>query len=135
MFGLDADRRAPTRAAELQPYLYALESLLEKFGGGRTVASRADTLADSVAERLSEIAGRMQSYASRTGSEANRLGGHLAGTGRDTVTFLSKEVSANPMAAIGAALAVGAVIGIALMRKPQRKTRAPVRRARKGSSR
>jgi hypothetical protein len=133
MFGLDADRRPPGRAAELQPYLRALEPMLERFRAGP--ASRADTLADSIAERLSDMAGRLQDYASRTGSQANRLGGQLADSGRGTAMLFSKEVSANPLVAVGAALALGAMIGIALMQWPRRPARAPARKARKGSNR
>jgi hypothetical protein len=134
MFGLDADRRAP-RAFELQPYLRGLESALDRLYRAPGASPRADALATSIAERLSDIAERLQGHANRTGREANRLGGRLALTGRDTVTLFSKEVSANPLAAVGAALGIGAIIGIALMRKPKHQTRTTVRKSRKGSSR
>jgi ElaB/YqjD/DUF883 family membrane-anchored ribosome-binding protein len=132
MLGLDADRRPP-RAFEWQPYLRGLESALDRLG--RAPGPAADALATSIAARLSDIAERLQGHATRTGSEANRLGGRLAETGRDTVTLFSKEVSANPLAAVGAALGIGAIIGIALMRKPKHQARTAVRKSRKGSTR
>ena len=133
MLGLDADRRPP-RAFELQPYLRALESALDRLGRMPRATPAADALATSIAARLSDIAERLQGHATRTGRQANRLGGRLAETGRDTVTLFSKEVSANPLAALGAALGIGAIIGIALMRKPKHQSRTAVRKSRKGSS-
>jgi ElaB/YqjD/DUF883 family membrane-anchored ribosome-binding protein len=135
MFGLAADHRLPHPAGGLLSYLRSLESAPD-----RLRPRQAETLSDTIAEGLTDIAERLQRRATRTGSEANRLGGQLAAAGRDTVTLFSKEVSTNPMIAVGAALGVGMIVGLALFgatrgqrRAPGRRRRVPARKSRRGS--
>jgi ElaB/YqjD/DUF883 family membrane-anchored ribosome-binding protein len=97
-------------------------------------------VSDTIARRLTDIAERLQQRAVRTKSDANRLGGQLAEAGRDSVTLFSKEVSTNPMIAVGAALGVGMIVGMALIgatrrqrRAPEHRRRVPVRKSRRGS--
>jgi hypothetical protein len=135
MFAPAADHRLPHAVGGLLSYLRALESVPERLRTRRT-----DMLSDTIARRLIDIAERLQQRAVRTRSDANRLGGLLAEAGHDGVTLFSKEVSANPLIAVGAALGLGLIVGMALIgatrrqrRAPEHRRRVPVRTSRRGS--
>jgi len=139
MFGTSNDRRMPARG-ELQHYLRGLEGYVERLIKAPPSRAKAESLAETVAERLSAMAETIQGRAARAGSDVSRYGDRMMETGRDSLAIVAKEVSANPLAAVGAALGVGLIIGVALRRSanapsrpaPARRTRR-VRRIRKGS--
>ena len=135
MFAPAADPSLPRGFGGLLSSLRFLESVPERLRTRRTEA-----LSDTIAEGLAEIAGRLQQRAARTRSDANRLGGQLAEAGGDGLALFSKEVSANPIIAVGAALGVGMIVGMALIgttrgqrSTPRTRRRVPVRKSRKGS--
>src|SRR5262245_34488580 len=135
MFAPAADHRLLHAIGGLLSHLRFLESV-----PARLRTQRAETLSDTIAERLTDIAERLQQRGAQTRSDANRVGGQLAEAGRDTVSLLSREVSTNPLIAVGAALGVGVIVGMALLgtTRSQRTTsgnrhRVPVRKSRRGA--
>lgn len=135
MFGT-SNGRMPARG-ELRHYLQGLEGYVERLINAPPGRARAESTAETVAERLSAMAQTIQDRAARAGSDASRYGDRAMEAGRDSLTIFAKEVSANPLAAVGAALGVGLIIGVALHRgtsAPKRATPARrVRRVRKGT--
>jgi ElaB/YqjD/DUF883 family membrane-anchored ribosome-binding protein len=143
MFEMSTDRRRPPRFGELQRYLGGLEGYVDRLIKTAPDRAKAKSLADTVAQRLSAMAETIEDGAARATDRArddvSRYADRAVASGRDSLAVLAKEISANPLVAVGAALGVGLVIGAALLRsahapgrKPVRRTRA-VRRVRKGS--
>jgi ElaB/YqjD/DUF883 family membrane-anchored ribosome-binding protein len=97
----------------------------------------AESVTDTVARRLSALSETLQDRAARAGSDLSRYGDRVMESGRRSLAILAKEVGVTPLAAVGAALGVGLIIGFAVQRRanaPKRPTLARrVRRVRKGS--
>ena len=120
MFAPAAEHSLPRAIDGLLSSLRFLESVPERMRTPRTEA-----LSDTIAEGLTNIAARLQQRAARTKRDANRLGGQLAEAGSDGLALFSKEVSANPMIAVGAALGVGMIVGLALIGTTRRRRSKP----------
>ncbi len=135
MIGLSGDRRMPARG-ELQHYLRGLEGYVERLL--KMPPARAASMTDTVARRLSALAETLQDRAARAGSDVSRYGDRAIESGRHSLAILAKEAGVTPLAAVGAALGVGLIIGVAVQRRARaakRPTRARrARRVRKGSS-
>jgi len=136
MIALSSDRRMPARG-ELQHYLRGLEGYVERLLKMPPNRAKAESLTDTAARRLSALAQALQDRAARAGGDVSRYGDRAMETGRHSLATLAKEVGANPLAAMGAALGLGLIIGFAVRRPaiaPKRPTLARrVRRVRKGS--
>jgi hypothetical protein len=133
MLGFSGERHPPpTRLAELQHYLRTLEPLLARAINAPGDRGRTDGLADTIAERLGDLAERARSGAARAGSEASRLGSRFSSAGRDSLAHLSREAGANPLIALAAVVGIGLIVGAVLLRSSGGRRRQRVRRSRKG---
>lgn len=138
MFGM-SNGRMPA-GGELLHNLQGLEGYVKRLLSAAPSRATAESMADAVVERLTAMAEAIQNRAVRSGGEVTRYGDRATEVGRDSLAIFAKEVSANPLAAVGASLAVGLIIGIALYRSagtprrtdPARRVRR-LRRIRKGS--
>jgi len=136
MIGLSSDRRMPARA-ELQHYLRRLEGYVEKLLEMPPSRAKAESLTDTVAQRLSALAETLKDRAARAGSDVSRYGDRAMESGRHSVALLAREVGVTPLAAVGAALGLGLIIGFAVRRRASAAKRPTLarraRRVRKGS--
>jgi hypothetical protein len=135
MFGFSNARPLPSPLGELQRHLHAVEGFIDRLSRSSRGRVQAETLAGAMSERLSTVADRLRRRASSVPSDASRLGDHLSGSGRDALAVLAKEVSGNPLAAVGAAVAPGLVFGVALRRGPSALRHMPEPRKRRVSRR
>jgi hypothetical protein len=130
MFGLSS-AHPPTRLDELQHALRTLETFVSRLKSAPAAKARPDVVASTIVERLADIAEQFRDGAMRAGSDASRLGRGLSESGRDSLSLVSREVSANPMVAVGAAVGIGVLIGMALLQSLPTRSGPRVRKVRK----
>lgn len=122
---------------ELQHYLSGLEGYVERLLKMPPGRAKAESSTDAVARRLSALAETLQDRAARAGSDVSRHGDRAMESGRHSLAILATKAGVTPLAAVGAALGVGLIIGFAVQQRagaPERLTRARrARRVRKGS--
>jgi hypothetical protein len=133
MFGYSEDMRRSASVSDLQHQLRAIESRLARLG--RNGSGRAEDLAESIVDRLGDVVERIRGGAMRAGDEASRLGHRAASTGREGISHLSREVSANPMIALGAAIGLGVIVGMTLLSSSREQPQPRPRRTTKGGRR
>lgn len=133
MFGFSEDIRTPASVSDLQHQLRAIESRLARLG--RNGSGRAEDMAESIVDRLGDVIERIRGGAARAGEEASRLGHRAASTGREGYSHLSREVSANPMIALGAAVGLGVIVGMTLLHSSKEQPPPRPRRTTKGTRR
>jgi ElaB/YqjD/DUF883 family membrane-anchored ribosome-binding protein len=133
MFGM-SDHRLPSRFDDLERYVRGLEGYVGHLSRSPVARRKVESFAEAAIERLTAAADAIRERATPTGEDVSRYGTRIADTGRNSFSLLAKEVSANPIAAVAAAMGIGLVIGVALHRRSitPKSTRAPS--VRKGST-
>ncbi|MGE0035955.1 MAG: hypothetical protein AB7S93_09995 [Xanthobacteraceae bacterium] len=113
MLGMSA--RSRTNWDEIERRLHSVEQNLRH--DGRRLAKAVpstDQVGDLVASVLNGVAERFRGIS--VGDEAARLGNEAAKFGNYAVTRVSKEVAHRPLIALGVAVGVGVLLGLASRR-------------------
>jgi ElaB/YqjD/DUF883 family membrane-anchored ribosome-binding protein len=108
-------RAISAEVGEIERRLRALERNLERAGGAASanVKARAETLGDAVASTLFGWADRFRESATVFGDQSAAFSKDAAKLGRSTLKEVSARTEQNPLFALGIAVAVGVLIGIA----------------------
>ncbi|HEY1749233.1 MAG TPA: hypothetical protein VGG11_21050 [Xanthobacteraceae bacterium] len=108
-------RAISAEVGEIERRLRALEKNLERAGGAASanVKARAETLGDAVASTLFGWADRFRESATVLGDQSSVFGKDAAKLGRSTLNEVSARTEKNPLFALGIAIAVGVLIGMA----------------------
>jgi ElaB/YqjD/DUF883 family membrane-anchored ribosome-binding protein len=116
MSGADRYSRAiSAEVGEIERRLRTLEKNLERVGGAASanVKASAETLGDVVASTLVGWADRFRRTANAFGDQSSAFGKDAAKVGRNTLGVVSANTEQHPFFALGVALAVGVLIGLA----------------------
>jgi len=108
-------RAISTEVAEIERRLRVLEKNLERAGGAASanVKAGAETLGDAVASTLFGWADRFRRSANALGDQSSAFGKDAVELGRATFNEASAKTEQHPFFALGIALAVGVLIGLA----------------------
>ena len=108
-------RAISAEVGEIERRLRALERNLERAGGAASanVKARAESLGDALASTLFGWADRFRESASVLGDQSTAFGKDAAKVGRSTLKEVSTRTEQHPLFALGIAVAVGVLIGMA----------------------
>ena len=108
-------RAISAEVGEIERRLRALERNLERAGGAASanVKARAEFLGDALASTLFGWADRFRESASVLGDQSTAFGKDAAKVGRSTLKEVSTGTAQHPLFALGIAVAVGVLIGMA----------------------
>ena len=108
-------RAISAEVGEIERRLQALERNLERAGGAASanVKARAESLGDAVASTLFSWADRFRESANVFGDQSAAFGKDAAKVGRRTLNEVSERTEQHPLFALGIAVAVGVLIGMA----------------------
>ena len=108
-------RAISAEVGEIERRLRALEKHLERAGGtaSANLKASAETFGDIVASTLLGWAGRFRRSANALGDQSSEFGKDAAKFGRDRLSDVSAQTEQHPFFALGVALAVGLLIGLA----------------------
>jgi len=108
-------RAISEEVSEIERRLRALEKNLERAGGAASanVKASAETLGDIVASTLFGWADRFRRSTNVLGDQSSAFSKDAAKLGRDTLGVVSANTEQHPFFALGVALAVGVLIGMA----------------------
>jgi len=108
-------RAISAEVGEIERRLRALEKNVERAAGAASanIKASAETLGDAVASSLFGWADRFRRGASALGDQSSAFGKDAAELGRATLSDVSARTEQHPLFALGVALAVGVLIGLA----------------------
>ena len=108
-------RAISAEVGEIERRLRALERNLERAGGAASahVKERAESLGDVVASTLFGWADRFRETANVVGDQSTAFGKDAARVGRSTLNEVSTRTGQYPLLALGIAIGVGVLIGMA----------------------
>jgi ElaB/YqjD/DUF883 family membrane-anchored ribosome-binding protein len=108
-------RAISAEVGEIERRLRALERNLERAGGAASanVKERAESLGEAVASTLFGWADRFRDSAAVLGDQSTAFGKDAAKVGRNTLNEVSARTGQHPLFALGIAVAVGVLIGMA----------------------
>jgi ElaB/YqjD/DUF883 family membrane-anchored ribosome-binding protein len=108
-------RAISAEVGEIERRLRALEKNLERAGGAASVNVKAgaESLGEAMASTLFGWAHRFRRSANTFGDQSSAFGRDAVELGRSTLTEVSAKTEQHPFFALGVALAVGVLIGLA----------------------
>jgi|SRR5579872_1450373 len=108
-------RAISAEVGEIERRLRALERNLERAGGAASanVKASAESLGDTVASTLLGWADRFRQTVNVLGDQSAPFRKDAAKLGRNTLDEVSARTGQHPLVALGVALAVGVLIGMA----------------------
>jgi ElaB/YqjD/DUF883 family membrane-anchored ribosome-binding protein len=111
-------RAISAEVGEIERRLRALEKTLERAGAttSANVKASADSLGDTLASSLFGWADRFRRSANTLGDQSSTFGKDAAELGRMTLSEVSAKTEQHPLFALGVALGVGVLIGLASRR-------------------
>jgi ElaB/YqjD/DUF883 family membrane-anchored ribosome-binding protein len=103
-------------AGEIERRLRALEKRLNIAGARASTSARdtAENLGDAIASALTGWADRFRQGASTVGDQSSALGRDAARLGTVAINRIADETGRRPLFALGVAVGVGILIGIAV---------------------
>ena len=108
-------RAISAEVGEIERRLRSLEKNLERAGGAASanVKASAESFGDAVASSLFGWADRFRQSASVLGDQSTAFGKDATKFGRTTLNEVSARTERHPLLALGVAVAVGVLIGMA----------------------
>ena len=108
-------RAISAEVGEIERRLRALEKTLERAGGvtSASVKASAESLGDTLASSLFGWADRFRRNANTFGDQSSAFGKDAVELGRSTLSEVSARTGQHPLFALGVALGVGVLIGLA----------------------
>jgi ElaB/YqjD/DUF883 family membrane-anchored ribosome-binding protein len=108
-------RAISAEVGEIERRLRVLEKNLERAGGtaSANMQARAESLGDAVASTLFGWADRFRRSANVVGDQSSAFGKDAVELGRTTLSEVSSKTGQHPFFALGVAVAVGVLIGLA----------------------